>query len=150
MDVKKVCKSYFNGFKDLSTFKTNTAKKNVLGVLKTFSYFTVAAPLAVGLVYGAAKLHGRITQKTPDPDSSRKMSDAATSAKVLPEKAPPVNPPAKSVKEKPIQIPEALVFQSYPGDLNEDDGVTYEKIGDTHRPNLALHLLKILKTSKLR
>jgi hypothetical protein len=50
MNVKEICRNYFNGFKEISC--KNNASKNLLAALKIFSYFTVILPLGFGAAYG--------------------------------------------------------------------------------------------------
>lgn len=72
MKVSDVCKIYFNGFHDISNYKNNNNKTNILAVLKIFSYFTVLMPLGFAAAYGAAYLCGRVrTKKSLDPTSSK-------------------------------------------------------------------------------
>ena len=58
--ISLTCKSYFEGFQDLSTFNSNETSKNVLGMLKVASYFTIVAPLIFGIVYAASSLIDRV------------------------------------------------------------------------------------------
>ena len=54
------CENYFDGFHFLADFKTNSCSKNCLGILKLVSYFTVAIPLLIGIVYAVSSLMGRV------------------------------------------------------------------------------------------
>lgn len=59
--ISAACENYFTGFNDISTFNENDSYKNILGVLKVVSYFTIVIPLLLGLIYGASSLIGRVT-----------------------------------------------------------------------------------------
>lgn len=59
--VSRACKSYLEGFQDLSTFNTNSSVKNTLGILKVVSYFTIGTLLFLGIIYGVSSLIGRVT-----------------------------------------------------------------------------------------
>lgn len=57
-NIINTCKSYFNAFQDLECKNSNSSKS--LSTLKIISYFTLIAPLIMGMTYGIAKLVGRV------------------------------------------------------------------------------------------
>jgi hypothetical protein len=63
MKITDVCRSYFNGFNDITNYKNNDPKTNTFALLKILSYFTLVIPIGVALIYGASSLHGRIREK---------------------------------------------------------------------------------------
>ncbi|MBS4168513.1 hypothetical protein [Parachlamydia sp. AcF125] len=63
MKILDICKSYFSGLSDISTYKKNKGKTNVLAALKILSYFTIVVPLGFAAIYGAASLYGRVRKK---------------------------------------------------------------------------------------
>lgn len=63
MNVKSICESYFNGFKELGNFQDNDKAANALAILKIISYFTVFILLGFAVAYGAASLCGRVRKK---------------------------------------------------------------------------------------
>lgn len=52
MKLLHVCKSYFNGFNEISKYRVNNKKTNTLAMLKIFSYFTIIIPLSFFILYG--------------------------------------------------------------------------------------------------
>ncbi len=63
MRVTDFCKNYFNGFQDVSNYKKNDTKTNILAALKILSYFTGVIPLGLSAVYGVASLYDRVSKK---------------------------------------------------------------------------------------
>lgn len=63
MEVAEFCKSYFNGFQDVSNYKKNDTKTNVLAALKILSYLTVVIFLGFAVAYCTASLCGRVGKK---------------------------------------------------------------------------------------
>lgn len=59
--VSFVCQKYFEGFHDVSTFNANDTCKNLFGILKVISYFTLIIPFIFGVVYGVSSLIGRVS-----------------------------------------------------------------------------------------
>lgn len=80
--VSSACKGYFGGFRDLSTFSNNDACKNILGIFKVISYFTIVIPLFFGLVYGVSSLIGRVTVTSSEnqSDGDQRVSSASRRA----------------------------------------------------------------------
>ena len=56
--IINTCRNYFHAFQDLGSKSSRTSKS--VSVLKILSYFTVVAPLAMGITYGVATLVGRV------------------------------------------------------------------------------------------
>ncbi len=77
MKVADFCKSYFNGFQDISNYQKNDIKTNVLAAVKILSYFTVVIPLGFAAVYGAASLYGRVTKKEGLSSQDKSVNDQA-------------------------------------------------------------------------
>lgn len=77
MRTSAVCKSYFNGFQEISSFKKNTGSKNILATLKVLSYFTVVVLLGFAITYGAASLFGRVSKKQDLSSQDKKINDKA-------------------------------------------------------------------------
>ncbi|MGR3952364.1 MAG: hypothetical protein QRY74_05665 [Chlamydia sp.] len=71
------CSNYFKGFEELSTFNTNSSSKNVLGILKTASYFTVVIPLFIGLIYRISSLIGRVSVGDSRSPENQKISSVS-------------------------------------------------------------------------
>lgn len=60
MTVQNLCRSYFNGFKDLA--KSATTQQRVGAFLKIVSYATIVVPIIFGVVWAASLcLKGRVT-----------------------------------------------------------------------------------------
>lgn len=121
----KVCRSYFNGFQEISNIRKNNAKTNILAALKILSYLTGLIPLGFGVAYGFYALHGRINKKTDtsetdkavkekvkehfsNPKVSTPPDDKPTNDKAVPDQtaaAKPVNDkaaPDQIAAEKPV------------------------------------------------
>jgi hypothetical protein len=75
--VSLACRNYFEGFHDVSTFNENDSCKNILGILKIVSYFTVVVPLFFGLVYGVSSLIGRVTATVNPSSEDQRMSSVS-------------------------------------------------------------------------
>jgi hypothetical protein len=60
MKLLDVSKDYFSGFQDISNYKENDAKSNLLAAVKILSYFTVIIPLGFSALYGISSLYGRV------------------------------------------------------------------------------------------
>jgi hypothetical protein len=97
MRVTDFCKSYFNGFQDISNYKRNNVKTNILGAVKILSYFTVAIPLGFAAVFGAAYLYNRISKKEDLSFQDKNVNDQAK--KVLLKKATFISKNAPSTLE---------------------------------------------------
>lgn len=52
------CRNYFHAFQDLENKRSTPSKST--SILKIISYFTLLAPLTMGITYGIAKLIGRV------------------------------------------------------------------------------------------
>lgn len=72
--ISLACRDYFQGFQDLATFKENDSYKNLAGILKIASYFTLVVPLFFGVVYGVSSLIGRITLGDPQSSENQRIS----------------------------------------------------------------------------
>ncbi len=66
MKTQDICKSYFNGFRELSDSKHLGCGRNFISVLKVISLFTGIVPLLFGIAYGISSspcLTGRVTKE---------------------------------------------------------------------------------------
>ncbi len=108
MQVKTFCKSYFNGFQDVSNYKKNDAKTNVLAVLKIFSYFTVVIPFGFSVAYGTAYLYARVSKKESLSSNDKRVNVQGRKHLKLNE-----------ISEDQIIPPcDSKLVHSYTGDLN--------------------------------
>ena len=99
------CKSYFNGFEEISNFKKNSMKINVLASSKIVSYFTIVIPLAVAATYCAASLYGRISKKDCVTSCNRKITSQTKKTIInYQEKVKPVTPVLHSTVSKRPEI----------------------------------------------
>lgn len=106
MKITDFCKSYFNGFQDVSNYKKNDSKTNVLAALKILSYFTVIIPLGFAAVYGAASLYGRVSKKEPLSSQDKNVNNQAK--KTLAIDTSKVNSQIDLLKLQKIKLSEVL------------------------------------------
>lgn len=102
MDISQVCDRYFSGFQEIKNFRNNSLSKNLMAILKIFSYFTVLIPFG----FGIASLLGRVSKKT----------EASTLEKTINGKSKEV----LEIKPNIIETPESKKVRDYTNDLTEE------------------------------
>lgn len=75
MRTSDVCKSYFNGFHELSSLRKNTCIENCAAILKILSYATVIIPLTFAIVHGISSLRGRIKKQNEASENDLKIKN---------------------------------------------------------------------------
>lgn len=63
MEVRQICKDYFDVFKEIVNYKNNDNKINALAALKILSWFTLIIPIGFATTYLIDSLYRRITKK---------------------------------------------------------------------------------------
>lgn len=79
--ISNTCKSYFHAFQDLDNNHSPSSKS--LTILKIISYFTLIAPLIMGITYGIAQLMGRVKKVPPHPDMEARIEKATARSLAL-------------------------------------------------------------------
>ena len=74
--IVQSCRNYFHAFQDLKNIRSTHAKS--ISILKILSYFTVAAPLAMGITYGVATLVGRVKKSCESLKIASRVKKAVT------------------------------------------------------------------------